>query len=115
MQKFMMRINAMTLALVFGVVAAAPPALANEACSCWRHHRHVAYHWRHPGFGHPHWVYQGWGPGIGFGARTAVTDDRPPVYNHPYYYGGGPYGNCNGYRPVYDRWGNVSEQSVYIC
>src|ERR1700722_865810 len=105
MQKLMMRINAMTLALVFGVVAAAPPALANEACSCWRH----------PGFGHPHWVYQGWGPGIGFGALTAVTDDRPPVYNHPYYYGGGPYGNCNGYRPVYDRWGNVSEQSVYIC
>src|ERR1700685_288260 len=99
MQKLMMRINAMTLALVFGVVAAAPPALANEACSCWRHHRHVAYHWRHPGFGHPHWVYQGWGPGIGFGALTAVTDDRPPVYNHPYYYG----------------WGNMSEQSVYIC
>ena len=115
MQKLMMQINAMTLALVFGIAAAAPPALASEPCTCWRHHHHVASHWRHQGSQHRHWVFEGWGPGIGFGSLTAVTDDRLPIYNHPYYYGGGPYGNCNGYRPVYDRQGHVGEQSVYIC
>jgi hypothetical protein len=115
MPKLMMQISAMLLALVFAIAAAAPPALADEACGCWRHHHHVASHWRHPAFEHAHWAYQGWGPGIGFGALTNVTDDNPPTYNHPYYYGGGPYGNCTGYRSVYDEWGTVGRQSVYIC
>ena len=115
MQKLMTQINAATLALVFGIAAAAPPALAGEVCSCWRHHRHVASHWRRPVAHHAYYVYQGWGPGIGFGSLTQVTDDRTPMYNHPYYYGGGPYGNCNGYRPLYDRQGYIGEQSVYIC
>jgi hypothetical protein len=111
MLKSMMQICTMTTTLVFGLGAIAPPALANEGCGCWRHHHHhVVSSWRHP-----HWAYRGWGPGVGFGALTGVTDDHLALYNHPYYYGGGPYGNCTGYRLVVDEWGVASEQSVYIC
>jgi hypothetical protein len=121
MHKSMMQISYVTTALAFAIAAAAPPALANEVCSCWRPHHHVASVWRraHYGqahWGHAHWAHRGWGPGIGFYALTGVANDHPLIYNHPYYYGGGPYGNCTGTHLVYDERGNVlGRQSVYIC
>jgi len=115
MHKSIMRLGQMTLALFVGVSAAASPALANCCCH-WRHH-HVAAivhaHWAHPRLA---WGTYGWGPGVGFEAYTGVSVDRVAIYNHPYYYGGGPYGNCGSGRPVLDARGlAVGWQRVYVC
>ncbi|MGO8799374.1 MAG: hypothetical protein ACLQE9_07460 [Roseiarcus sp.] len=116
MHKSMMQIGYATLALIFGLAAAAPPALAGCVCHPWRHTHRVAAHWTHVGWGHARWAYHGWGPGVGFYALTGVAVDQPAVYNHPYYYGGGPYGNCSGYRVLYDAQGNLlGRQTVYVC
>lgn len=124
MRKSIMQIASVTLAMVFGVAAAAPPALAGETCVCarhhavsaWRPHRTVAVWRRHHHWTHSYWAHRGWGPGIGFAALTGVGEDHPAMYNHPYYYGGGPYGNCESFRVIYDTHGNIlGRQGVYIC
>lgn len=118
MRKSIMQLARMTVALIVGVAATAPPALA-DCCCHWRHHRHVAAVITHAHWAHPRWAYtgwSGWGPGVGFEAMTGVSVDRPSVYNHPYYYGGGPYGNCGSGRPVLDAGGHILRwQAVYIC
>ncbi len=115
MRKSMMQLAMMTMALISGVAAAAPPALAHGYCH-WRHHRHVAAAFPHAHWTPPHWAYNGWGPGVGFEPVTGVVGAYLPIYNHPYYYGGGPYGNCEGYRLVLDAHGNVlGRQAVYVC
>lgn len=121
MYKPMIQFTYATMALVFGIAAATPPAVAHEVCGCWHPHHHIASVWRrtiaaHPVLPHPVWTYRGWGPGVGFEALTGVRNDHVAVYNHPYYYGGGPYGNCMGSHLVFDQWGNVfGLQAVYIC
>ncbi|MGA2792439.1 MAG: hypothetical protein ABSE69_02740 [Roseiarcus sp.] len=115
MRKSMMQLPGMTMALIVGVAAAAPPALAHGYCH-WRHPRHVAAAFAHTHWAHARWAYNGWGPGVGFEPVTGVTVFHPPAYNHPYYYGGGPYGICGSTRPILDASGNiVGWQAVYIC
>jgi hypothetical protein len=119
MRKLIMQLATMTMALAVGVAAAAPPAFA-DCCCHWRHHRHVAATVVHARWAaHPRWAYNiwnGWGPGVGFEAMTGIVVDHPPVYNHPYYYGGGPYGNCGVRRPVQDAGGHfLGWQGVYTC
>ncbi len=116
MRKTMMQLATMTMTLIVGVAAAAPPALA-DCCCHWRHVRHVAAAYVHPHRArHYWWSNDGWGPGVGFEAMTGVSVDHPPVYNHPYYYGGGPYGNCGSTRPVRDAGGRIlGWQTVYVC
>jgi hypothetical protein len=116
MSRSMKSISYATIATIFGFAAAAPPASAGCVCHHWRVHRHVAARWTHTGWDHARWAFSGWGPGVGFYALTGVAVDHPPVYNHPYYYGGGPYGNCSGYRLIYDRQGDLlGRQIVYVC
>jgi hypothetical protein len=116
MRKSMMKLATMTMALIVGVAAAAPPALAN--CYCPRpYHCHVAMAYVHPHrTHHSWWANDGWGPGVGFEAMTGIYLDHPATYNHPYYYGGGPYGNCQNKRAVVDARGNfLGWQAVYTC
>ena len=116
MHKSMMKMIYAAMALILGLAVAAPPALACCVCQPWRHHHRVASHWIHRGWDHAYLGNSGWGPGVGFYALTGVEVDHPPVYNHPYYYGGGPYGNCSGHRLVYDQRGDVlGRQKVYVC
>lgn len=116
MLKSMMKTGYATLALATGIAAAAPPAAASCVCRHWRVHHHVATRWVHPGWRVAHLGLTGWGPGVGFAALTGVVVDTPPVYNHPYYYGGGPYGNCSRHRLVTDPQGDIlGRQDVYIC
>jgi hypothetical protein len=116
MRKSMMQLGAMTMALMVGVAAAAPPALADCYCRHWRRHHHVVAAYPAAHWAHPRWAFDGWGPGVGFEAMTGVSVDRPAIYNHPYYYGGGPYGNCGSSRPLLDAAGAVvGWQAVYIC
>ncbi len=118
MRKSIMQLAKMTMVLIVGVAAAAPPAFANCCCH-WRHHHHVAAaaphaHWA----ARPRWAlaFSGWGPGVGFERSNGVSVDRVATYNHPYYYGGGPYGNCGSARPVLDAGGLVvGWQRVYVC
>ena len=116
MHKSMKQVGATTIALMFGFAAAAPPALAHGVCAHWRHHHRVASSWTYAGWDHARWAFRGWGPGVGFEALTGVVDAHLPIYNHPYYYGGGPYGNCGGFRLVLDAQGNfLGRQTVYVC
>lgn len=118
MHKSMTQFSYATMALLFGLAAAAPPAFAGGACypALRHHHHHMAARWAHPGWRHALWANNGWGPGVGFYALTGVAVDHPAAFNHPYYYGGGPYGSCGGARLVYDARGDIlGRQAVYIC